>query len=353
MSISQLVRPNIRTLEPYHSARETIQEGILLDANENPFPQLWGGIQLNRYPDPNQIELRQVLAEYLHVGPENVIAGVGSDEVLDWVFKVFCQPGQDQVSVAEPTYGMYRVLAQIFGVKIFEVCLDESFDFSADLLLEQLSPEVKVIFLCSPNNPTGNLLDRDQVLQLCRSWQGIVVVDEAYIEFSESPSLVSELAGHPNLIVVRTLSKAFGRAGVRLGYAVAGAEIISLFLKVKAPYNLGVLAIKSGLEVLREAPSKRVEMQQIRAEKIRVAASLARLSDIERVYPSEANFLLFRCPQSQEVCRQLLGKGIVLRDRSSLPGLEDCIRVTIGTMTENNRFLNELEICLELSGARD
>ena len=345
MGISQLVRPNIRALEPYHSARETIQEGILLDANENPFPQHWGGIQLNRYPDPNQAELRQVLAEYLHVEPENVVAGVGSDEVLDWVFKVFCQPGQDQVAVAEPTYGMYRVLAQIFGVTIFEVRLDESFDFDADHLLGQLPPEVKVFFLCSPNNPTGNLLDPDQVLQLCRSWQGIVVVDEAYIEFSESPSLVSELPEHPNLIVVRTLSKAFGRAGVRLGYAVAGAEIISLFLKVKAPYNLGQLAMKSGVEVLRAARSKRVEMQQIRAERVRVAASLARLSSIETVYPSDANFLLFRCPRSREVCSQLLGKGIVVRDRSSLPGLEGCIRVTIGTMAENDRFLSELELC--------
>ena len=343
MSINQLVRPNIRELEPYHSARETIQEGILLDANENPFPQLWGGMQLNRYPDPNQTELRRVLAEYLGVGPENVVAGVGSDEVLDWVFKVFCQPGQDQAAVAEPTYGMYRVLAQIFGVEIFEGRLDESFDFSAEDFLRQVPAEVKVLFLCSPNNPTGNLLDPDQILQLCGSWGGIVVVDEAYIEFSESPSLVSELAEYPNLIVVRTLSKAFGRAGVRLGYAVAGAEIISLFLKVKAPYNLGLLAMKSGLEVLREARSKRVEIQQIRAEKVRVAGALTRLSSIETVYPSEANFLLFRRPRSGEVCRQLLAKGIVVRDRSSLPGLEDCIRVTIGTMAENDRFLSELE----------
>ena len=353
MSISQLVRPNILALEPYHSARETIQEGILLDANENPFPQLWGGIQLNRYPDPNQTELRQVLAEYLQVEPENVLAGVGSDEVLDWVFKVFCQPGQDQVAVAEPTYGMYRVLAQIFGVTIFEVRLDEGFDFNADRFLQQRPPEVKVLFLCSPNNPTGNLLDPDPILELCGSWEGIVVVDEAYIEFAESPSLVSELPGHPNLIVVRTLSKAFGRAGVRLGYAVAGAEIISLFLKVKAPYNLGLLAMKSGIEVLRETRSKRVEMLQIRAEKVRVAASLARLSSIETVYPSEANFLLFRCSRSREVCRQLLEKGIVVRDRSSLPGLGDCIRVTIGTMTENDRFLNEVNISLGLLGARD
>ncbi len=345
MSINQLVRPNIRELEPYHSARETIREGILLDANENPFPQIWGGMQLNRYPDPNQTELRQVLAEYLRVAPENVVAGVGSDEVLDWVFKVFCQPAQDQVAVAEPTYAMYRVLAQIFGVEIFEVRLDKSFDFNAEDFLRQVPAEVKVLFLCSPNNPTGNLLDPDQILELCRSWDRIVVVDEAYIEFSESPSLVSELAEYPNLIVVRTLSKAFGQAGVRLGYAVAGAEIIAHFLKVKAPYNLGLLAMRSGLEVLREARSKRVEMLQIRAEKVRVAAALTRLSSIETVYPSEANFLLFRCPGSREVCRQLLGKGIVVRDRSSLPGLEDCIRVTIGTLAENDRFLSELEIC--------
>ena len=343
MDLSRLVRPNIQALEPYHSARETVQEGILLDANENPFPQRWSGMELNRYPDPNQAELRRALAAYVDVELENVVAGVGSDEVLDWVFKVFCQPGQDQVAVAEPTYGMYRVLAQVCGVEVVEVDLDQSFDFRTDRFLEDVSSEVKVLFLCSPNNPTGNLLDRDQVLKLCRDWGGIVVVDEAYIEFSESPSMASELDHCPSLIVVRTLSKALGRAGIRLGYAVAGAEIISLFLKVKAPYNLGLLAMRSGLEVLRERRSHQFEIREICRERSRVSDRLIRLRSVERVYPSEANFLLFRCPQSREVCDRLLAAGIVVRDRSSLPGLQDCIRVTIGTAAENDRFLSEFE----------
>ena len=343
MEVAGLIRPNILTLEPYHSAREKIQEGVLLDANESPYTQEWQGIGLNRYPDPYQRKLREAIAQYLGVTMDNVLAGAGSDEVLDWIFKVFCQPGEDHVAVAEPTYGMYRVTAHIFGIPCFEFPLDKSFDFSAERFLEVVPAQTKVLFLCSPNNPTGNLLDRDQILQLSRKWEKIVVVDEAYIEFAEDSSLVAYLNGIPNLILLRTLSKAFGRAGIRLGYAVASPEVIGYFLKVKAPYNLSALTMENGCQVLGESENHLHWVQEIRRERERVAAHLSEIPQIEQVFPSQANFLLFRSPLASLICDRLLEKKIVVRDRSSLSGLENCIRVSIGTSSENDLFLGELE----------
>ena len=343
MDVTGLMRPNILSLEPYHSARETVQEGILLDANESPFTQEWQGIGLNRYPDPYQRKLRKAIAQYLGVKMDNVLAGAGSDEVLDWIFKVFCQPGKDGVAVAEPTYGMYRVTANIFGIPCFEFPFDKSFDFCAERFLEVVPANTKVLFLCSPNNPTGNLLDRDQILQLSRKWEKIVVVDEAYIEFSENSSLVADLDGIPNLILLRTLSKAFGRAGIRLGYAVASPEVVSHFLKVKAPYNLSALTMENGCQVLGESESHLHWVQEIRRERERVAAQLSEMPQIEQVFSSQTNFLLFRSPQASLICDRLLEKQIVVRDRSSLTGLENCIRVSIGTASENDLFLGELQ----------
>jgi len=343
MDVSELIRPNILSLEPYHSARETIQEGILLDANESPFTQEWQGIGLNRYPDPYQRKLRKAIAQYLGVKMDNVLAGAGSDEALDWIFKVFCQPGKDRVAVAEPTYGMYRVTANIFGIPCFEFPFDKSFDFCAERFLEVVPANTKVLFLCSPNNPTGNLLDRDQILQLSRKWEKIVVVDEAYIEFTENSSLVADLDGIPNLILLRTLSKAFGRAGIRLGYAVASPEVVSHFLKVKAPYNLSALTMENGCQVLAESESHLSWVQEIRRERERVAAQLREMPQIEQVFSSQTNFLLFRSPQASLICDRLLEKQIVVRDRSSLTGLENCIRVSIGTASENDLFLGELQ----------
>ncbi len=342
MDITQLIRPNILSLKPYHSAREMVQKGVLLDANENPYEQHWEGIQLNRYPDPHQRVLRQSIARFLGVKTENVVAGAGSDEVLDWIFKVFCQPGQDQVAIAEPTYGMYSVTAHIFGIPVVEFHLDERFDFDAERFLEVVPNNTKVLFLCSPNNPTGNLLDRSQMMTLCRKWEKIVVVDEAYIEFAEVPSLVCELSEVPNLLILRTLSKAFGRAALRLGYVVASSQVIDHFLKVKAPYNLNALTMENGCQALKQSESWMLNVESIRRERERMASQLSEIPPIAQVFPSQANFLLFRCPQASQVCRRLLEKGIVVRDRSSLPGLEDCIRVSVGTPAENSLFLKEL-----------
>lgn len=347
MDITQLIRPNILELAPYHSARESIQEGTLLDANENPYDVEWEGIKLNRYPDPHQRRLREALARYLGVGSDQVLAGVGSDEVLDWILKVFCQPGRDQIAVAEPTYGMYRVMADIFGVTSFRFPLDRQFQFRCDPFLENVPPEVKVLFLCSPNNPTGNLLEPEEIFQVARQWEKIVVVDEAYIEFSEEPSLVTELHTFPNLILLRTLSKAFGRAGIRLGYAAASAEIIAHFLKVKAPYNLSSLIMKKGCGVMVEPDRSFAQVREIRKERQRVADRLGGMEQIKEVFPSQANFLLFRCPEASVVYDQLLKKGIIVRDRSSLENLENCIRVSIGTPRENELFLGEIQKILE------
>jgi histidinol-phosphate aminotransferase len=347
MEITQLIRPNILELEPYHSARESIQEGTLLDANENPYDQEWEGVKLNRYPDPRQRRLREALARYLEVESDQVLAGVGSDEVLDWILKVFCQPERDQIAIAEPTYGMYQVMAGIFGISSFRFQLDHQFQFRSEPFLASVPSEVKVLFLCSPNNPTGDLLAREEILQVARQWGKIVVVDEAYIEFSQEPSLVAEIDTVPNLILLRTFSKAFGRAGIRLGYGVSSPEIVAQFMKVKAPYNLSSLIMEKGCGVMGEPDQCLAQVREIRQERERVAESLRGMERIEEVFPSQANFLLFRCPEASRVYRQLLKKGIIVRDRSSLKNLENCIRVSIGTPRENELFLGELQRVLE------
>ncbi len=343
--LEDLVRPNIRRLEPYRCARETVREGILLDANENPFLRRCGKALLNRYPDPYQMELREALAEWVGVRPEMVLAGVGSDEVLDWIFKVFC--AGHAVSVAEPTYGMYRVLADIYDVPVRDIPLGLGFRFDASRFLDVVTPDERVLFLCTPNNPTGNLLDRSEIERVLAEWRGVVVVDEAYVEFSDGISLAGESDRFPNLIVLRTFSKAFGRAGLRLGYAVAHPAAIQYFLKVKAPYNLSACTQAEGLEALAAAEECRREIKLIRCERGRVAEALRNLPGIEAVYPSQANFILFRCEGAAEICRSLLDEGIVVRDRSGLPGLENCIRVSIGTPDENTVFLGRLRRHLE------
>ena len=347
VNVESLVRANILGLAPYQSARGTIQKGILLDANENPYPQDWEGISLNRYPDPHQLELRHSLGSYLGVEVENVLAGVGSDEVLDWIFKVFCQPGRDAVAITEPTYGMYRVMAQIYDVEALDFPRDAAFDFSARHFLEAVPERVKVAFLCSPNNPTGNRLSEDEVLRLCGDWSRVVVLDEAYVEFSRTPSLAPRVQEFPNLIVLRTLSKAFGRAGVRLGYVVASPEIISYFLKVKAPYNVSSITLQLARRTLEQGRMPTPEVEEIWKERARLLRALRNVPEVERVFPSEGNFLLFRCRGASGICRDLMQQDIVVRDRSSMLGLSDCIRVTVGTPAENDAFLDALQRLLQ------
>ncbi|MFB3903886.1 MAG: histidinol-phosphate transaminase [Acidobacteriota bacterium] len=340
--LESMVRPNVLTLEPYHSAREKVLEGVLLDANENPYRREWDGVCLNRYPDPFQRQLRCALADSLGVGMESIAAGVGSDEVLEWIFKVFCQPGVDSVVTAEPTYGMYQVTAKVFGVDCHCFPLNSAFDFDARAFLSVVPRSAKVLFLCSPNNPTGNLLDREQVRIVCREWPRIVVVDEAYIDFADHGSVLPDLRQFANLIILRTFSKGYGRAAVRLGYALASPDIIRFFLKVKTPYNLSALTMRLGCLALADRESREKNIRLLRLERERISLALRRLPGVAQVFPSDANFILFRCRQASSVVDRLFEKGIVVRDRSSVPGLADCIRVSVGTPAENTLFLDEL-----------
>ncbi len=349
--VAELARPNIRALKPYTSARDTASDGLLLDANENPFDEPFEGVPLNRYPDPRQWRLRRELAAWLGVSAENVLAGTGSDEVLDWVLKVFCQPGADRAAAASPSYGMYRVQADILGVELRDVPLDERFDFSADRFLESVAKAVKVLFLCSPNNPTGNSLSSDQVLDLCRRWRGIVVLDEAYVEFSDRPSLARKAVDLANLVVMRTFSKAWGRAGLRLGYAVASAPLIALFSTVKTPYNLSGLTMELGVRALRDPERLLRQTAEIRAERERIVKQLGQRREVAEVFPSQANFVLFRCPRATEVCAALRRRGVVVRYRGGMPRLENSIRVSVGTPPQNDLFLQALGEALEEAGA--
>jgi histidinol-phosphate aminotransferase len=342
-NLEKVVRPNVLNLEPYHSAREKVLEGVLLDANENPYRTEWEGVCLNRYPDPFQRQLRRALADSLGVGTESIAAGVGSDEVLEWIYKVFCQPGVDSVVTAEPTYGMYQVAANVFGVESHCFPLSPVFNFDARAFLSAALQSAKVLFLCSPNNPTGNLLDREQIRIVCREWSGIVVVDEAYIDFAEGGSVLPDLPRFPNLVILRTFSKGYGRAAVRLGYALSSPEIIELFLKVKTPYNLSALTMHLGCLALADRGAREANIKSIRAERERISFELRKVSGVIEVFPSDANFILFRCSEASSVVDRLFEKGIVVRDRSSVPGLADCVRVSVGTPAENTLFLEELQ----------
>jgi len=345
--LTALIRPNILDLEPYHCAREKVLEGVLLDANENPFRHEADGIQMNRYPDPFQRKVRAALSSVIGLPSEYFAAGAGSDEVLEWIFKVFCQPGIDSVVTAEPTYGMYQVTAQIFGVQRHLFRLDSRFQFRASDFLRDVPSSAKVLFVCSPNNPTGNLLEADQVLRVCREWGKIVVLDQAYVDFSREGDLSSEILRNPNLIVLRTLSKAYGRAALRFGYAIADPLVISFFMKVKAPYNLNSITMEHACVALADQENKRDEVRRICAERERVVQRLSQMAAVTEVFPSEANFVLFRCRGAAPVVDQLFSQGIVVRDRSSIPGLADCIRITIGTPEENDLLLRELDSLLK------
>lgn len=349
LSLERLIRPAVLRLVPYQSARDTVQQGILLDANENPFEKQREGVLLNRYPDPHQRTLRQALSETVGVPPTQLLGAAGSDEVLDWLFKVFVDPATDQVAIAQPTYGMYRVMADIFGVEVFDFDLDGTFDFDANRFLNEVPADVKLLFLCSPNNPTGNLLSRRQILTLLKEWNRIVVVDEAYLEFAEAESLLNQIPEYPNLIVMKTFSKALGRAGLRLGYVVADSRLIVAFQKVKSPYNLSALTMQEGIRVLQSPRCWQNEVNRILSERERLQNALQNIPGVEQVFPSRANFLLFRCRHASGVQQELLARGIVVRDRSSMKGLHDCIRVTVGTPQENERFLAAM---LEITGKK-
>lgn len=338
-----LVRPNIRNLKPYSSARSEFEGSaeVFLDANENSFGSP-AGLGLNRYPDPLQRELKDKIAAMKGVLPTQVFVGNGSDEAIDLLFRIFCEPGRDEVITCPPTYGMYRVSADINDVKVKEIRLTDKFQLDVPAILSGISETTKLIFVCSPNNPTGNLMSRESIVALTRQYKGIVVVDEAYIDFADEPSMIDELANLPNLVLLQTFSKAWGMAGVRVGLALAGPEIIDLMNRVKPPYNVSGLAQRAVVEAIDRESTVNEWIKATKVERTLLEEKLAALSFVQRVSRSDANFLLVKVDDANAIYRYLIGERIVVRNRNNIELCEGCLRITVGTSEENTRLLGAL-----------
>lgn len=336
--ISRYVRRAIAALTPYSTARDEYEGelGVFLDANESPYENGY-----NRYPDPHQKALKSQIAAIKGVPAENIFIGNGSDEAIDLVFRVFCEPREDNVVAIAPSYGMYKVAAAINDVEIREVALGEDFSLPTDALLAAADENTKALFLCSPNNPTANSFPREELMRLVEEFDGMVVVDEAYIDFAEAKSLVGEIASHPNLVVLQTMSKAWGMAGLRVGLALADSRVVGLMSQVKYPYNINVatMSIVSGL--LTNGVSEQVE--QIKQQRTVVAEALAEFSFVERIYPSDANFLLVRVADADALYGHLIKDGIIVRNRTRVKGCEGCLRITIGLKEENVKLIESFK----------
>lgn len=340
--LKDLTRPNIWSLAPYSSARNEYSghvAHVFLDANENPFND-----PLNRYPDPLQLEVKKKIMALKHVPVENIFLGNGSDEAIDLVYRCFCEPGKDNVVAIEPTYGMYRVCADINNVEYRPVLLDENFQIEAQQLLDACDENTKVIWICSPNNPTGNNINRDEIAKVLLSFEGIVIIDEAYIDFSSEPSMTKVLSQCPNLIVLQTLSKAWGSAAIRLGMAFASADIINIFNKVKYPYNVNILTQEKALERLNNTFEVENWVRVLLQERSRMAQAFTELPICKKVYPTDANFILIEVTDAQAIYDYLVNKGIIVRNRTRITLCHNCLRVTIGTKQENNELLAALRV---------
>jgi histidinol-phosphate aminotransferase len=338
--INLLVRKNIRLLVPYSSARDEYkgEEAIFLDANENPFNE-----PFNRYPDPHQLKLKRRISNIKNVVPESIFLGNGSDEAIDLLIRAFCQPGVDNIISIKPTYGMYKVLADINQVEFREVLLDKDFQADTQALLNRADANSKLMFLCSPNNPTSNSLKRKDILELINNFNGLVVLDEAYIDFSSSDSLAGELADHPNLVILQTFSKAWGMAGIRLGMAFAQQEIIDILTRIKYPYNINVLTQRTAMKCLSDTVKKDQWIRDILEQRDYLRKELTRFPMVKLILPSDANFLMARFDNPQEVFAYLAGKKIVVRDRSKVILCEGYLRITVGSADENKQLIKALQ----------
>lgn len=338
--LQRLVRPNIKSLKPYSSARSEFEGSaeVFLDANENAFGSA-AGFGLNRYPDPLQQKLKERIASIKGVSPSQIFVGNGSDEAIDLLFRIFCEPGRDEVITCPPTYGMYRVSADINDIAVREIVLTDEFQLDIPAILTSISDATKLIFICSPNNPTGNLMSRGSILEIARRFNGLVVVDEAYIDFADEPSMIAELSELPNLIVLQTFSKAWGMASVRVGLAFASSEIIDLMNRVKPPYNVSGLAQQAVINALDSKATVSSWIDAARSERLRLENSLIDLDIVKRVYTSDANFLLVEVDGANAVYKYLIDEKIVVRNRNNVELCEGCLRITVGTPEENERLL--------------
>lgn len=340
-TLQELTRPNIWQLKPYSSARDEYNgaaASVFLDANENPY-----NMPHNRYPDPMQRELKKELAQIKRVSPENIFLGNGSDEAIDLVYRAFCEPRMDNVVAIDPTYGMYQVCADVNDVEYRKVLLDENFQFSAERLLEAADTHTKLIFICSPNNPTGNDLLRGEIEKLIRNFDGLVVLDEAYNDFSESPSFLQELDKYPNLIVLQTFSKAWGCAAIRLGMAFSSSEIINILSKIKYPYNVNELTQKQAINMLSRYVEIEDWIKTLKEERERLEVAFAALPCTVKMFPSNANFFLARVTDAGKIYNYLVDQGIIVRNRNSVSLCGNCLRVTVGTKLENNKLIEALK----------
>ena len=338
--LKELTRPNIWALKPYSSARDEYSgkaASVFLDANENPY-----NTPNNRYPDPLQKELKALIAPVKKVNPEQIFLGNGSDEAIDLLFRAFCRPEVDNVVAIHPTYGMYEVCADINDVEYRKVLLDGNFQFKAEDLLKASDENTKLMFLCSPNNPTGNNLDAKEIIALLQAFQGIVVIDEAYIDFSSQPSFIGILDEYPNLIILQTFSKAWGCAAIRLGMAFASPDIIGIFTKIKYPYNINLLTQQEALRMMQRHYEVQRWVSTLLEERARLMEAFARLSCCKKVFPTDANFFLTRVTHAQAIYDYLVDQGIIVRNRSNVTLCEDCLRITIGTRPENDTLLEAL-----------
>jgi histidinol-phosphate aminotransferase len=340
INIESLVRKNILQLKPYSSARDEFQgaASVFLDANENPNPSPY-----NRYPDPLQKELKVKIGQLKNVNPENIFLGNGSDEPIDLLFRAFCEPGIDNVLIPQPTYGMYSVSANINNTEIKTIPLTTDFDLDVHSIQNAWNKNTKLLFLCSPNNPSGNLLDVNKIIELIQAFHGLVIVDEAYIDFTNQPSFSLRLNEFNNLVILQTLSKAWGLAAIRLGMCFANQSIIAILNKIKPPYNISILTQKVALEELEFKGRKEKWVSEILKERENLVISLKAVKSVLKVYPSDANFVLAKMTNVKLIYQKLIEQEIVVRDRSSVILCDNCLRITIGTRDENQKLINALK----------
>jgi len=339
-NIDKIIRPNIKAVKPYSSARDEFEgdASVFLDANENPYDN-----NLNRYPDPHQKKLKERIASIKNTDEQRIFFGNGSDEAIDLLFRAFCEPSVDEILITQPTYGMYAVSASINNVKINSVNLTSDFNLDVDATLKAITSKTKIIFLCSPNNPSGNLLKHESIIHIIENFNGIVVIDEAYIDFTSSPSFIAKLNDYKNLVVLQTLSKAWGLAGLRLGMCFANKEIIDVLNKIKPPYNISSVAQSLALEKLSAIELKEKQVNEIIAERKAMEERLLQVNSVTKIFPSDANFILIRIKNANRVYNDLLQKGIVVRNRSTVILCDDCLRITVGTPEENQKLIDALK----------
>lgn len=340
--LNTLVRSNIQTMKPYSSARDEFKEVnsnmVFIDANENPFNN-----GVNRYPDPKQNKVKAQLSKLKRIPADQILLGNGSDEILDLIFRAFCEPNQDTVITLPPTYGMYEVLANLNAIEVIKVPLDNAFEPQVKEILDQDNSNSKLLFLCSPNNPTSNSFQAKKIEDLLNGFSGIVIIDEAYIDFSEEESWINRLNEFPNLIVTQTLSKAYGMAGIRLGVCYASREIIAILDRIKPPYNVNELTQLKALDRLSEQEKVSEEIQDILEQREVLVSQLDQIELIKKVFPSNANFILARVDDANRRYQELITKGIVVRNRTNQPLCENCLRFTVGSKEENELLIKALK----------